>query len=137
MYHNHKRQHMITEILEPHTYPLWIKFGFLLTISLFFASLTKINQYNVIHQKIHKTTQAFKTRNFNQAIKKYKKLVSQFPRNKKFKIQLAKTFFSSNNEINYYQAMNLLVDVSLDYSEWKELSPYIPEEYLEYFIDKE
>ncbi len=119
--------------LIPHTYPFFIKFGFLLCFILFFKCLLQFPYYFELSKEVKKAHQEFNNQNYTLAGSLFAALCNRLPQNKYLKRYLAQSLFKSEDFDDHIQALQILSNIELKRKEWNELLNYMPAEYTEYF----
>jgi hypothetical protein len=124
-----------SDYIKPHSYPLWIKFSFIICCILFLICLFDFPYYFKLNKKIQRAHKTFKEQNYPYASIYFEKLSKKLPNNKYIKRYLAQSLFKSDEIDDHMIALNYLATVQLNKHEWQELLNYMPVEYVAYFQD--
>jgi hypothetical protein len=122
-------------IVMPHSYPSWIKSGFIICCIFFIICLFDFPYYFKLHRKIKKARKTFDEQNYPDASIYFEKLSKILPNNKYVKRYLAQSLFKSDEINDHMIALNSLSKIQLSKHEWQELLNYMPIEYIAYFQD--
>ena len=119
------------QTLIPHSYPIWIKIAFGLTISFLLFSFRELPFYSDVNKKRKKADIEFNKGNFQTAYMLYAELLETFPNNKYLKKCTAKSLFKSSKDEDHLLGIKIIADLSFSNYEWKDIYQSMPKKYQE------
>jgi hypothetical protein len=121
------------QTLKRHRYPIWIViFGLLIVIALVF-SLINLPGYFAASKDLRAAHNAYKIGNFGNATKLYNSALTLVPTSRVARLGAAMAIFSNTDRSNDLTALRLLVGMTLNSSEWSDITRVMPTEYKKYF----
>lgn len=128
------------QVLEKHTYPVWIRFFCFSTLLIFLYAIPQflikeLACHRELSEKIFIAKNNFNRQNYEKAIELYSKILDKYPSYQLGRIQLAKAYFalSSKNAKFYYTGIRHLPDKSYTKREIAKIIEFLPLEYRDDF----
>lgn len=121
------------DTLTPNKYPLWVLSFSVIVLLLSIYSLCLLPKYIDASIKLNSGQQAYKERNYLEAIRLYQEVLKAVPSSKEAKISIAEAFFSIPSTETHKLGLVYLQGVELDRWERLRLSQVAPGEYKKYF----
>ncbi|HLO84630.1 MAG TPA: hypothetical protein VK203_06400 [Nostocaceae cyanobacterium] len=115
--------------VAPHKYPLWVTvLGAVVFASLLY-SLIFVPKYFVASKELKIGQEAYKNRQYTEAIKNYEAVLVKIPSSQEAKISLAEVYFTKGQPADIEKGESYLKGLILDKSDVQRLAKAIPEKY--------
>lgn len=122
-----------TQLVEPHTYPLWIKYSVAIVIFSTLYAFSLLPKYLIAAKKIHDAKASYQVGKYAETVQLYQSVLSAIPTSKVACLGAAEAIFSQFDRNEDQIGLNLLQGINLSKDEWARIKEVMPIEYQQYF----
>jgi hypothetical protein len=123
--------------IPPHKYPLWVIISGIIVLGALVYSLIILPDYFAATRDLRAAQTAYKNGNFDEAVIHYSSALNTVPTSKVARLGAAKAIFSNKDNSDDITGLQWLEGISINSSEWSDLTQVMPVEYQKYFIEGE
>jgi hypothetical protein len=125
------------QAIQPHKYPLWVVISGIIVLFALVYSLISLPDFFAATRDLRAAQTAYKNGNFDNAVILYSSVLNSIPTSKVARLGAAKAIFSNKDNSDDITGLQLLEGISINSSEWSDLTQVMPVEYQRYFIEGE